>query len=147
MRTFLIIVVIIGLASVAATIIVGLRSFDGTVVKEPYETGLRFDAARKEREASGWHVTMDRDRIPVGRGTLKLRISDREGKALADAEVTVSMSLLTTDRYDREYSAQTSGSGVCVFPIDIPKAGPWSVRITVTDQGTSIQFEEMLTAE
>ena len=147
MRTILIIVVIIGLASVAATIIVGELSFDGTVVKDPYETGLRFDAARKQREASGWHVTIDRARIPVGRGMLKLRIFDREGKALADAGVFVSMSLLTTARYDREYSAQASGFGVYEVPVDIPKAGPWSARIMVTYQGTTIQFEEMLTAE
>ena len=49
MRILILIVVSIGMLSVAATIIVGTRTFDGTVAEDPYTEGLDWDASLKSR--------------------------------------------------------------------------------------------------
>lgn len=53
MKILISIVIILGLAAVAGSVIVGVKSFDGTVTSNPYEKGLMWDQARKEKAALG----------------------------------------------------------------------------------------------
>jgi len=43
MKVLIVLIVIIGLAAVLSTILIGDRLFDGTVVDKPYDRGVNWD--------------------------------------------------------------------------------------------------------
>jgi nitrogen fixation protein FixH len=145
MRTLLIAVVVIGLVSVAATIIVGTRTFDGTVVGDPYTEGLHWDALRKARLAAGWTMTVVNREPVLGHTGLQVRISDRDGRPLEGARVAFSLKRPETARYDRSYDAKESIPGTYRALVDLPLAGAWNLRTTVVQKERTVVLEDRLT--
>lgn len=132
------------LAAVGATILYGTRTFDGTVVREPYERGLRWDAERHAREQSGWSVVMEPGEHPRGTVPLKIRISDRSGKPLQNAEVHLMVTRKETDKYDRSLRALPGTDNAYHATTDVDIAGTWSVYVEVRHGTQSATFEERL---
>lgn len=138
----IIITVMIGIAVVVATIVVGSRTFEGTVVRDPYETGLQWDAVRKARQESGWIAqVMPRD-LPAGRSELIIDARDRQGQPLQKASVTVALSRPETVAYDRTYTAVYREPGVFTMIVDLPKPGRWEVRITIAQDSHAVVFDD-----
>ncbi len=98
MKTLIVAIVLIGLSSVAASIIVGSRMFDGTVTEKPYETGLMWDQIQRKSEASGLSGTsISFDIVPKPVITMTERVCRvviRKGDApFNGAAVTLSLSM------------------------------------------------------
>jgi len=83
------------LGAVVANFVVGGRLFEETVVKDPYEAGLRYQKLREPEPRRAPGVDCDIDRGPcekAGPGDLRVRLElgPRPVKAMADLEVAVS---------------------------------------------------------
>ncbi len=131
MKALVWIVGIVVLALTIVTIIIGTRTFEGTVVDKPYEAGLAWDAERANRAALGWSVSLVRDRFPVGTAALLVAALDRRGSPLAGAEVGVALTRPSTRAYDRRAAAVAQPTGLYLAELDLPLAGAWQVTISV----------------
>lgn len=146
MKTLLIIVSIIGLAAVIGAIVVGRNTFDGIVVDKPYERGLAYDAAQKERETSGWVVDIVDPSPVAGRNELIISATDRNGNPLTDAEMSLTISRPSSATYDRTYAAVRTTKGQFRAEIELPLYGHWDVKIRVKADGKDITFERKVFA-
>lgn len=144
MRALIIIAVIIGVTMTVATIVVGSRTFEGTVAKDAYMEGLQWDAARRARQESGWKAALVSSRLPTGRSDLQVRLLDRNGRPLLGASVVIDISRPETSRYDRSYVADEVGSGLFSAAVDLPRFGRWQLRTTVTQGARTVVFHDSL---
>ncbi len=146
MKKLLALIIFIGMAAVIGAIVVGKAVFDGTVVDNPYEKGLRWDAEQKERESAGWHVDISPQDVKVGRNGIHIHATDRTGKTLF-AEVMLAISRPSTNRYDRQYRALLTEKGSYEVQVDLPLYGRWDLDIRVTAQNKTILFHRTVFAE
>jgi len=147
MRTIIIAVVLMGLAAVAGSIIVGSRNFDGVVVDKPYETGLAWDKVRHENAATGWQIDVGESRFAEGNSELVLSVRDAAGHALKDAEVSITISRPSTKEYDRTYKAVQEAEGRYNAPVLFPLHGYWDLKINILKEGKHSGFARRIFAE
>jgi nitrogen fixation protein FixH len=147
MKLLLIIVSIIGIGSVIGTLVVGTRTFDGTVVDKPYERGLSYDSVHHEKEASGWKLDILNQSFTIGKNDILLSVTDRNGKPLTDVEIALSISRPSSKAYDKTYKAVKTEKGQFMAGADLPLYGYWTASVQVTEKGKSITFEKTLFAE
>ncbi len=147
MKVFLVIVVAAVVAATAAMIIVGSRTFEGTVVKDPYGTGLRWDEIQRRRRESGWNVVFLPRHATAGRNDIVLSARDRNGRPLSGATVVLRLEGPPPDEAIREAPAIEGSDGNFHAVIDIPLRGSWRATITVTHGGRNMEFEEALYVE
>jgi nitrogen fixation protein FixH len=147
MKTLIVVVTLIGLAAVLGAIVVGTRSFEGVVVEKPYETGLLWDAAEKEKAAIGWKVELRTKMFRPGENQTVLQVFDKDGNPLSGAEVSVVVSRPSTNAYDRVYSAAGLSGGIYETPVQLPLFGHWDLRVSVTSNGKTAVFHERIFAE
>ncbi len=145
MKLLLVIVAIIGLSAVIGAVVVGTRSFDGTVVDKPYERGLSYDAAHHEKEASGWNAEILNKGLTVGKNDILLSITDKEGRKVTDVEVTVVISRPSSSTYDKTYKASEE-KGLFRIAADLPLYGYWDAKVQVSDRSRTVTFEKRLYA-
>jgi len=146
MKLLLIIVSIIGLCAVIGAIVVGTRTFDGTVVDKPYEHGLAYDATHHAREASGWNVEIRNRGLITGKNDILISVLDRNGRPVTDAEVSVIVSRPSTPSYDKAYKA-VAEKGLFRIAADLPLYGYWDAKVQVSDSSRTVTFERTLFAE
>ena len=147
MKALLIIVSVLVLLIVVLTITVGRSTFEGIVVKEPYETGLRWDSLQRERANSAWSVSLISRRVVVGRNDIVISVKDAKGLSLRDAQVDVVFSRPSTDQYDRTVHAVVQSDGNFHAMIDLPLPGRWSAEITVRQGARSLPFDDEVVAQ
>jgi nitrogen fixation protein FixH len=147
MRTIIIAVVLMGLAAVAGSIIVGSRSFDGVVVDKPYETGLAWDKVKHENAATGWQADVRESRLAEGNSELVLSVRDAAGHALQGAEVSITISRPSTKTYDRTYKAVQAADGLYKVPVLFPLYGYWDLKISILKEGKHSGFGKRIFAE
>ena len=147
MKFLLILVSLIGLGAVIGAVVVGTRTFDGTVVDKPYEQGLSYDAVHHEKEASGWNVQILNKELTSGSNDILLSVTDRNGRPVTDTGVTVVLGRPSSSSYDRTYNAASTGEGTFKIAADLPLYGYWNAKIQITAQGKSIIFEKTIFAE
>lgn len=140
-------VTIIGLGTVVATLLIGSSRFEQTVVREPYETGLRWDAERKERERSGWQVSIAKKQVPTGRQALDIAVNDRSARPLEPAQVEVRFLRPFSGIGDRTFRAERLPSGTFRIAVTIPERGRWDLQIMVSRGDRRIIFEDAIYAE
>jgi nitrogen fixation protein FixH len=146
MKTLLIAVVCIGIASVVITIFVGTTTFEGTVVSDPYEAGLKWDAKQRDRRESGWNVALVTRSVSAGRNEILVSAADGQGKPLSEVSISLKLASISTNRYDREYPMERIRDGAFQAIVDIPRHGPWLVTITLVQRGRTMTFEDELQA-
>ncbi len=147
MKLLLIIVSIIGLSAVIGAVVVGTRTFDGTIVDKPYEHGLAYDAVHHEKEVSGWNVEILNKTFTSGTNDILLSVTDRNGKSLTDAEIVLSISRPSSKAFDRTFKAVKKENGQFIAQADLPLYGYWIASVQVTEKSKSIVFEKTLFAE
>lgn len=147
MRTLIIVIVIFILATTAAMIFIGTRSFEGIVVEKPYETGLEWDRTRERKEKLGWSVSMNRTALPIGRNDVIVSASARNGRPLPGAVLAITVSRPSTNRYDRTYAALKQADGRYLAAIELPLPGRWDVIMHVTSGRDQADFKTTLVAE
>lgn len=147
MRTLIIIIMITVVAATAVTITLGTMTFEGTVVKDPYETGLRWDAVQRKQRESGWSVVMLSRVVRKGRNDIPLRVQDRSGRELRDATVALRLDRPSTGapRAIAKTSAFKDGSYHAF--VDIPEPGGWTATIVVSRGAETVEFQDTLFAE
>lgn len=146
MKTLLVLVTIIGIAAVVGAVVVGMSTFDGTVVDHPYEKGLAWDSEQKERVSSGWNVDIMPPSPSVGRNRLYLTVTDRAGKPLSGT-VTLRIGRPSSKAHDRQYGADgTEKPGVYTTSVDFPLYGYWDLDVQVTVQERTIVFRKSMFA-
>lgn len=147
MKKLLFITAGIGIAAVCGTVIVGAFLSEGTVVKDPYTTALRWDSSHHERIQSGWKVTLLTKSLKSPTSELIVSVLDRTGKPLTDAAVDLHLTLPATDRYDSTYPLERTLPGTYRCVVNVPVRGIWIVHLNVRKEGRAITFDNTLYAE
>lgn len=142
MKKLLFIVAAIGLVVVAGTIMVGILTFEGTVVQNPYESGLRWDAEHRAREKAGWSVRVTPGAIQQGRSSIQVMITDSKGNSVNGAIVQVLLSRPETSRFDIEVLMEHGVSGGYQTIIAPALPGKWLAHIVVRKEGVEVTFQE-----
>lgn len=147
MRSVIVAIVLVSLLSVAVTIVVADRVFDGTVTKDPYEKGLLWDHVQKEKEDSGLSVSLNNDGFATGMNALSLDILDKTGGPLRKAAVSVTVSRPSTTAYDKTYTCANKADGSWRSEVDLPLYGYWDLEIRIIRGGSDILFEKQVYAK
>ena len=147
MKFLLIIVSIIGIGAVISAVVVGIGTFDGTVVNKPYEQGMSYDAVHHEKKASGWNAEILNKDLTIGTNTILLSVTDRNNRPVTGVEVSVMVSRPSSASYDRTYKSAATEKGQFRITADLPLYGYWDAKVQVTDKARSVTFERTLFAE
>ena len=138
MKVFMVIAVIAALAAVGGSVLVGIRSFDGTVSDHPYEEGLQWDEKEKKKNLLGWQIEfMNRD-FRTGDNEVELSLLDKEGKPMAADVVRVLTSRPATPAYDKYFDTMKVREGRYRSTVHFPLYGYWDVGVKVSERGESL---------
>jgi nitrogen fixation protein FixH len=137
---------ILVLAATIGTIVIGSRSFEGTVVDKPYEKGLAWDEEHRNRERLGWSVDLQDTDYRTGKNDLIVVVRDKSGTPISDALVSVSVSRPSTREFDRTYGTTAMQNGRYRAMIDLPYYGNWSVVVEVSRNKQQTSFDNMISA-
>jgi nitrogen fixation protein FixH len=147
MRIFIILISIIAIGITITTIVIGVKTFDGTVVERPYETGLAWDATHRNKERLGWKILLKNAPFRRGKNDLLVTILDRDSRPVADAFVNVTVSRPSTGSFDSTYPARRELDGRYRVSIDLPKFGYWDIRVKVSRNKDQCDFTNRIYAE
>jgi nitrogen fixation protein FixH len=146
MKLVLLLAVATVFALIAATVVVGSKVREETVVEHPYEEGLHHDADRASRAALGLAVAVE-DEAPVpGKAPLVFRLADRQGRAVAGAQVTVELSRPDTSRGEVRGDARETAPGRYAADVAFPAEGAWDVRFDVRRGEDRVRLERRMVA-
>jgi nitrogen fixation protein FixH len=135
------------LAVVAATIWVASRSYERTVVADPYESGIHHDRDRRRAEALGWTLAVDEDGLHAGpEAVLAVTLSDKAGAPLDGASVTFRVSRPGTIRFDRSAPARPEGRGRYAAVLPMTEAGFWDLDVVIQRAGESLTLGKWIHA-
>lgn len=134
-----------GLGAIGATIWVGARVREETVVANPYEEGLRQDDDRRARAALGLALRILDEPLEAG-APLRFALADRAGRPVEDAELDVIVSRPETSRGAVAAQARAEGGGRYAADLALPGPGPWDVRLDVAVPGGRVRLERRVTA-
>ena len=140
MKLLITLVSIIGIAAVVGSIVVGLKSFDGTVTENPYKKGLLWDDVRKKTNELGWSVEMRNGRFSPGKNDLILSVRDKDGKPLTGSTVSVMTGRTATSKYDRHFDTVALNEGTFSVSVPFPLYGYWDIKIEVSQNGDALSF-------
>lgn len=144
MKTLIAIAVIIGVGAVAGSIVVGVRSFDGTVTEHPYEEGLRWDEIQKNKSDLGWQVNIDESSLAVGENKFMISVIDRHGKPLEGSDLAVTAGRPATAEHDQHAAAVEVDKGVFRTSVDFMLKGHWDIKIDVARGGDAASFNKRI---
>ena len=148
MKTLISIVVIVGLIAVAGAVVVGIKSFDGTVTAKPYEEGLAWDEARKDRVELGWSVKLNTNIFKMGENNLQFSLLDKQGEPLdLSSAVSLALSRPSTDNYDSKIDAEKLSAGLYRASVNFPLYGQWDIKIYLIKNDKKIEFKERIFVE
>jgi nitrogen fixation protein FixH len=134
------------LGAILATIWVGSKVREETVVAKPYEEGLRHDAEKAARAALGLSVTLIDPAPEAGVGPLAFDLADRDGRPVTGARVRVELSQPDTGRGGVAAGARELGGGRYAADVAFPSAGPWDVRFDVARGEERVRLERRVAA-
>jgi nitrogen fixation protein FixH len=133
------IVAVLALGAVGATIWVGTRTFERTVVADPYESGIHHDADRRRAQALGWSMAVDETGLRAGPSArLGVTLRGKDGAPLTDAEVTFRVSRPGTTRFDRSAVAAPDGPGRYAATLLMPEKGFWDLDVVISRGGEKL---------
>jgi nitrogen fixation protein FixH len=142
----ILLVCVLALAATIGTIVIGSRSFEGTVVDNPYETGLAWDEQHRNRERLGWSVELQGSTYKTGQNDLIIDLRDKSGAPISDALVSVIVSRPSTRAFDRTYGTTALHNGRYRTMIDLPYYGNWSVVVEVSRNKEFTSFDKVISA-
>jgi nitrogen fixation protein FixH len=143
-RKLIIAVTIIGMAAVIGPIVVGTRSFEGTVVDKPYERGLDWDKERAQMANSGLSVSIANADIVTGANRLLINVTSG---SLYNGPLMLKLTRPDTAKYDSFPKPEVLGPGQYSANVDIPVHGKWLLDIDVVHMGNRLTFTRELHAQ
>ncbi|MDH4164070.1 MAG: FixH family protein [Nitrospirota bacterium] len=147
MNRLLAAVVTIVLILIILMIVIGARTFDGTVVKDPYTTALQWDHNIHEQKAAGWKVILMTPVVRSMTPEVTVHIVDRKGNDMRDAVVELFLTRPSTDNYDSLYRMVHKAAGQYVSLVRVPAAGRWTINLTVRGEGRIVSYSETMNVE
>lgn len=147
MKLVIFAVVVAGLAAVVGAIVVGNSSFDGTVVDNAYEAGLKWDNIRKAREESGLRPEIMNRPLRTGGNTLRIGISGPDGKPYNAEFIRARLTRPFASREDRRLMMKKTGEGIFENDVVFSDYGLWNISITVPFGEKEVVFDEQLYVE
>lgn len=111
-----------------------VTTFAGLQTENHYRKGLAYNdalAAHTLQTERGWQVELAFAPSPTGEnwGTVEARLSDADGAALADLQVTAQFVRPTHRGYDQELALVHQGDGRYTARATVPLKGQWDVRV------------------
>ncbi len=147
MKTWLILITVIGCLAVAGAVIIGMKSFDGTVTDQAYEKGLAWDDIQRIKEELGWHAEMSSQQFTTGSNELFLTLTDKDNDPLLNAEVFLTIGRPSSSEYDSELNVVKTGGGLFRSTVHFPLYGYWDMHIRVVRDGYDIVFTKKVYVE
>ena len=129
-------VVVVGANAVMAAFAVG--SWTGLTTDNAYRNGLEFNRqldAAEAQQTLGWRVALDVTRAADGTADIAVRLRDRFGYDISDAEITAALVRPTHDGADIETLLQPRGAGRYGARINLPLPGQWDLKLHVIRDG------------
>lgn len=131
-------------------IIFAVQSFSGLTTTEPYTKGLRFNDQIREAEVYerlGWRVAARFRKIDARHGLVQMRLTDRSGTPLSDAEVNAEFSRPVEKDRDFTLTLRAQGDGRYAAEAEFPLAGIWDVKYRIERAGQSLKARDRLEVE
>jgi nitrogen fixation protein FixH len=129
MKPLIIVAALTALGAVVATIAIGANLMEQTIVKDPYEHGLRYDHDRAVRSRLGWQARFDAATLRPGGAELGFTLIDRSGAPVEGASVKVAVTRPAGPGDERQGSALPLGGGRYLAPVGFAAPGFWDVRL------------------
>jgi nitrogen fixation protein FixH len=127
------------LAAVVGAVWVGSRSFERTVVANPYEAGIHHDDARRRAQELGWSVWVDESGLRAGPAArLSAAVTGKDGKPLTGAEVTFRVERPGTSLLDRSAPGVAGADGRYTATLPMPEPGFWDLDVVVQKDGETL---------
>jgi nitrogen fixation protein FixH len=147
MKPLIILASLAALGAVAVTIAVGISLKEETVVKDPYEHGLRYDHDRAVRSRLGWQARFDAASLRPGGAELGFTLVDRAGAPVDGAEVMVAVTRPAGPGDECQGSARALGGGRYLAPVGFAAPGFWDVRLDATRGGDAVGLTQQVRVE
>jgi nitrogen fixation protein FixH len=140
MKALVVAVCLVGLAAVAGPIVVGMRTFEGTVVEHPYERGLAWDGELARRRESGLEVRLANTTYGTGTARVALSIGGAAAGGVGDGDVAVRVRRPETAEHERTVPARRHADGAWAAEVPLPVPGRWELAVLVERPGGRIDF-------
>ena len=148
MKTLISIIVLAGIMAVIGAVVVGVKSFDGTVTANPYEEGLVWDETQKEIAELGWRAEIKSSGFKTGENDLIFSVLDKKGSSLAlDQSISVILSRPSTDYYDMVFNAIENDEGLYSVLVKFPLYGYWDVKLNIVRNEDDIIIKKRVFVE
>jgi nitrogen fixation protein FixH len=144
MKPLIVVASIAALGTVVATIVIGVRLKEETVVKHPYEHGLAHDAERKARQRLGWQARFEAGDLRPGGAELRFTLVDRAGAPVEGAEVDVAVTRPAGPGDERQGAARGLGGGRYLAPVGFAAPGFWDVRLDARRGGDAVGLTQQV---
>jgi nitrogen fixation protein FixH len=131
---------------IAATLVVGSKVREETVVAHPYEEGLHHGEEGTARAALGLAVALEDEAPIAGAAPLAFRLSDRQGRPFDAARVEVEATRPDTSRAPVRAEARETAPGRYAADLALPAPGAWDVRFDVRRGADRLRLERRLVA-
>jgi nitrogen fixation protein FixH len=145
MKALILIVCLLGLGAIVGAVVVGTRSFDGTVVEHPYEHGLAWDRDQGRRRDSGLEVRVLNTAFRTGSNLAAFTISGVGADGIGDRDVTVRVRRPASAEHERTTPARKQSDGSWAAEALLPVAGRWELAVLVERPGGRIDFPAAIT--
>ncbi|MEI7705002.1 MAG: FixH family protein [Deltaproteobacteria bacterium] len=143
MKILIALVAAVVLASIVGVIYVGSRSYERTVVADPYGHAVHHDADRRKALELGWTLAVDEAALRAGPEVqLVATLAGKGGAPLDGAEVTFRVSRPGTSRLDASARATAEGAGRYVALLPLPDPGFWDLDAVVKRDGQTLILEQ-----
>jgi nitrogen fixation protein FixH len=128
MKVLILAITILVLAAIAATVIVGVKSYDGVVTEHPYAEGLKWSEERKQKAELGWKVEILNKELTTGRNELRVRVKNRRGQDQTGRLLSLLRTRSFTSRYDKDYDLHGAPKDPLRVPLEFPLSGRWVLK-------------------
>jgi nitrogen fixation protein FixH len=147
MKTLITIAVIAAIAAVAGSVVVGMKSFDGTVTEHPYEAGLVWDDILRKEAELGWAVDISKGPYFTGHSEIIIDVQDNDGSPLQNAALLVMAGRVETSAYDQYSDTVKIREGLYRVKVTFPIYGYWVITIEVTQGDNTLSFKKRIFVE
>jgi nitrogen fixation protein FixH len=145
MKALIFLICLLGVGAIVGAVVIGTRSFDGTVVDHPYEHGLAWDRDQARRRDSGLGVQLLNTTFSVGSSRAAFTISGDGAGRVGDRNVTVRVRRPSSAEHERETPALRQPDGSWAATVRLPVAGRWELAVVVERPDGSIEFPTAIT--
>jgi len=147
MKPLIVAASVTAVGAVVATISIGASLREETIVKDPYEHGLRYDHDRAIRSRLGWQARFEPADLKPGGAALHFALIDKAGAPVEGAEVRVAVTRPAAPGDERQGTATGLGGGRYRAPVGFAAPGFWDVRLDATRAGDAVGLTQQVRVE